>query len=65
MKLRKIGAAFIASAVMMTSAAVIAYADAATDSSKGSPDTGIADVAAVAGLAVLALGGIMVAKKRK
>ena len=39
--------------------------DAATDSSKGSPDTGIEDVAVVAGLAVLALGGVMVAKKRK
>lgn len=39
--------------------------DAAKDSSKGSPDTGIEDVAVVAGLAVLALGGVMVAKKRK
>ena len=39
--------------------------DAATDSSKGSPDTGIADVAAVAGLAVLAAGALVVAKKRK
>jgi len=39
--------------------------DAATDSSKGSPDTGIADVAAVAGLAVLAGGAFIVAKKRK
>lgn len=38
---------------------------AATDSSKGSPDTGIADVAAVAGLAVLAGGAVVVAKKRK
>ena len=39
--------------------------DAATDSSKGSPDTGIADVAAVAGIAVLAGGAFIVAKKRK
>ena len=39
--------------------------DAATDSSKGSPDTGIADVAAVAGIAVLAAGAVVVAKKRK
>ena len=39
--------------------------DAATDSSKGSPDTGIADVAAVAGLAVLAIGGVVFTKKRK
>ena len=37
---------------------------AATDSSKGSPDTGIADVAAVAGLAVVAAGALVVAKKR-
>ena len=39
--------------------------DAATDSSKGSPDTGVADVAAVAGLAVVAAGAAIVAKKRK
>ena len=39
--------------------------DAATDSSKGSPDTGIADVAAVAGIAVLAAGAFIVAKNRK
>ena len=39
--------------------------DVATDSTKGSPDTGIADVAAVAGLAVLAGGAFIVAKKRK
>ncbi len=38
---------------------------AATDSSKGSPDTGIADVAAIAGIAVLAGGAFIVAKKRK
>ena len=39
--------------------------DAATDSDKGSPDTGIADVAAVAGIAVLAAGAFVTAKKRK
>ena len=38
---------------------------AATDSSKGSPNTGVADVAAVAGLAVVAAGAVVVAKKRK
>ena len=38
---------------------------AATDSSKGSPDTGVADVAAVAGLAIVAAGAVLVAKKRK
>ncbi len=38
---------------------------AATDSSKGSPDTGVADVAAVAGLAIVAAGAFIVAKKRK
>ncbi len=39
--------------------------DAAVDSSKGSPDTGIADVAAVAGLAIVAGGAVLVSKKRK
>ena len=38
---------------------------AATDSSKGSPETGVADVAAVAGLAVVAAGALIVAKKSK
>lgn len=38
---------------------------AATNSSKGSPDTGIADVAAVAGLAIVAGGTALVAKKKK
>ncbi len=37
----------------------------ATDSSKGSPDTGVADVAAVAGLAVAAAGAFVLSKKRK
>lgn len=39
--------------------------DASVDSSKGSPDTGVADVAAVAGIAVVAAGAFIVAKKRK
>lgn len=38
---------------------------AAADSSKGSPDTGIADVAAVMGLAIVAGGTALVAKKKK
>ena len=38
---------------------------AETDSTKGSPDTGVADVAAVAGLALVAGGAFIVAKKRK
>ena len=36
-----------------------------TDSSKGSPDTGIEDVAVVAGLAIVAGGAVLVSKKRK
>ena len=39
--------------------------DAATDSSKGSPDTGVADVAVVAGLAIVAAVAVLVSKKRK
>lgn len=38
---------------------------AATDTSKENPATGVADVAAVAGLAVVAAGTAIVAKKRK
>ena len=38
---------------------------AATTSSKGSPDTGVADVAAVAGLAIAAGAGIALTRKRK
>ena len=38
---------------------------AAAETSKGSPDTGVADVAAVAGLAVAAAGAFVIAKKRK
>ncbi|MCR4780569.1 MAG: hypothetical protein K5876_05675 [Ruminiclostridium sp.] len=47
------------------SAASAGDTTAAVTSSKGSPDTGIADVAAVAGLAVLAGGAFVIAKKRK
>ena len=39
--------------------------EAAAESTKASPDTGIADVAAVAGIAVAAAGAFIVAKKRK
>ncbi|MCR4779918.1 MAG: hypothetical protein K5876_02360 [Ruminiclostridium sp.] len=39
--------------------------DAAAESSKGSPDTGVADVAAAAGLALAAAGAFVIAKKRK
>ncbi len=38
---------------------------AATNSSKGSPNTGIADVAAIAGIAVAAAGAVVLTKKRK
>ena len=38
---------------------------AATDSAKGSPNTGIEDVAVVAGLALAAGGAFIIAKKRK
>ena len=38
---------------------------AATDSSKGSPDTGVADVAVIAGLGLAAAAGIVVTRKRK
>ena len=39
--------------------------EAAAESTKGSPDTGIEDVAVVAGLAAVAAGAVVVAKKRK
>lgn len=47
------------------SVSVTGDVDAAVVSSKGSPDTGIADVAAAAGIAVIAAGAFIVAKKRK
>jgi len=39
--------------------------DAAVTDTKGSPDTGIGDVAAVMGIAVAAIGGLIIAGKRK
>lgn len=38
---------------------------AATDASKGSPDTGVEGVAAVAGVAVIAAGAVLMSRKRK
>ncbi|MBQ9948303.1 MAG: NPXTG-anchored protein [Oscillospiraceae bacterium] len=37
----------------------------ATDAGKGSPDTGVEGIAAVAGLAVVAAGAVLVSRKRK
>ncbi|MCR4780568.1 MAG: hypothetical protein K5876_05670 [Ruminiclostridium sp.] len=56
-----------AAAETTTASDVAAAGDttAAAVSSKGSPDTGVADVAAVAGIAVVAAGAFIVAKKRK
>ncbi len=48
-----------------TSAPATGDVAGATDSSKGSPDTGIEDVAVVAGLAIVAGGAVLVSKKRK
>ena len=39
--------------------------DAATDSSKGSPNTGVEDMAAAAGLAILAGSAALITRKRK
>lgn len=39
--------------------------DATTTTEKGSPDTGVEGIAAVAGVAVLAAGAVLVSKKRK
>ena len=39
--------------------------DTATTPDKGSPDTGVEGIAAVAGVAVLAAGAVLVSKKRK
>ena len=50
---------------VVTEEPVAGYVAAATDSTKGSPDTGVADVAAVAGIAIVAAGAVVVAKKRK
>ena len=46
-------------------AAAAGDVDASTDSSKGSPDTGIEDVAVIAGLALVAGAGIAFTRKRK
>jgi len=59
------GAADAAPAEEVTAAPAAGDVDAATDSSKGSPDTGIADVAVIAGLAVAAGAGIALTRKRK
>lgn len=48
-----------------TAAPATGDVQAATVSSKGSPDTGIADVAAVAGVAVIAGGALLISRKRK
>lgn len=56
-----------AAAPAQTEAAAPAAGDvaAAANSSKGSPDTGVEDVAVAAGLAILAGGAALVARKRK
>ena len=54
-----------ASAAAAEEAPAAGDVDGATDSTKGSPDTGVADVAVVAGLALVAGGAFIVAKKRK
>ncbi|MBQ9384740.1 MAG: hypothetical protein IJT87_10945 [Ruminiclostridium sp.] len=55
----------ITDAPVEETAAAAGDVDAATDSSKGSPDTGIADVAAIAGIAIVAAGAVLVSRKRK
>lgn len=57
--------ATVAATAETTAAPAAGDVAAATNSSKGSPDTGVADVAAVAGLAIVAGGAVLVAKKRK
>ncbi len=54
-----------APAADVSAAATAGDTTAAVTSSKGSPDTGIADVAAAAGIAVVAAGAVVIAKKRK
>ena len=41
------------------------YADNAATTEKGSPDTGVEGIAAVAGVAVVAAGAVLLSKKRK
>jgi len=59
------GAAADASVDAATAAPAAADTTAAVTSSKGSPDTGVADVAVVAGLAIAAGAGIVLTRKRK
>ena len=54
-----------AGAADATDAPAAGDVDASTDSSKGSPDTGIEDVAVIGGLAVLAGAAIAFTRKRK
>ncbi len=61
-----VGGGAAASAPAQTAAAPAAGdVAAATNSSKGSPETGVEDVAVVAGLAIVAGGAVLVSKKRK
>ncbi len=59
------GAAAEEAAPVEDSAPAAGDVDAATDSSKGSPDTGIEDVAVVGGLAIVAGAAIALTRKRK
>lgn len=61
----KVIATWAPAAAEETPVAVTGDVSAATTTSKDSPATGVADVAAVAGLAVVAAGAFVVAKKRK
>lgn len=54
-----------ASAAVAAAAPAAGDVAAATSSSKGSPDTGVEDVAVIAGLAIAAVGAVLVSKKRK
>lgn len=59
------GAAAAATVEEAAPAAATGDVSAATTSTKGSPDTGVADVAAIAGLAIAAGAGIALTRKRK
>lgn len=54
-----------ASAPVQTQAPAAGNVDAAANSSKGSPETGVEDAAVAAGLAILAGGAALIARKRK
>ncbi len=60
-----LGGAAADDAVATDDAATAGDVEASTDSSKGSPDTGIEDVAVIGGLAVLAGAAIAFTRKRK